>query len=66
MRLTAGTRLGAYSIQSALGAGGMGEVYLARDINLARDVAIKVLPEAFAHDVERLAGSSARPGRSLR
>jgi eukaryotic-like serine/threonine-protein kinase len=55
MRLTAGTRLGPYSIQSALGAGGMGEVYLARDINLARDVAIKVLPEAFAHDVERLA-----------
>ena len=55
MRLTAGTRLGAYSIQSALGAGGMGEVYLARDTNLARDVAIKVLPEAFAHDVERLA-----------
>ncbi|HKH71145.1 MAG TPA: serine/threonine-protein kinase, partial [Vicinamibacterales bacterium] len=55
MRLTAGTRLGAYSIQSALGAGGMGEVYLARDINLARDVAIKVLPEAFSHDDERLA-----------
>jgi eukaryotic-like serine/threonine-protein kinase len=55
MRLTAGTRLGAYSIQSALGAGGMGEVYLARDTNLARDVAVKVLPEAFAHDVERLA-----------
>ena len=55
MRLTAGTRLGAYSIQSALGAGGMGEVYLARDTNLARDVAIKVLPEAFAHDAERLA-----------
>jgi serine/threonine protein kinase len=55
MRLTAGTRLGPYSIQSALGAGGMGEVYLARDTNLARDVAIKVLPEAFAHDAERLA-----------
>src|SRR5688572_17095138 len=55
MRLTAGTRLGPYSIQSALGAGGMGEVYLARDSNLARDVAIKVLPEAFAHDDERLA-----------
>jgi len=55
MRLTAGARLGSYHIQSALGAGGMGEVYLARDTNLGRDVAIKVLPEAFAHDVERLA-----------
>ena len=55
MRLPAGTRLGPYEIQAALGAGGMGEVYLARDTNLARDVAIKVLPEAFAHDAERLA-----------
>ena len=55
MRLPAGTRLGPYDIQTALGAGGMGEVYLARDTNLARDVAIKVLPEAFAHDSERLA-----------
>src|SRR4030095_1776508 len=55
MRLTAGTRLGPYSIQSALGAGGMGAGYLARDTTLARDVAIKVLPEAFADDSERLA-----------
>ena len=55
MRLTAGTRLGPYAIQSALGAGGMGEVYLARDTNLSRDVALKVLPEAFADDAERLA-----------
>ena len=55
MRLTAGTQLGSYHIQSALGAGGMGEVYLARDTNLGRDVAIKVLPEAFADDAERLA-----------
>ena len=54
MRLTAGTRLGPYTIQSALGAGGMGEVYLARDSNLARDVAIKVLPEAFADESDRL------------
>ena len=61
MRLTAGAQLGSYHIQSALGAGGMGEVYLARDTNLGRDVAIKVLPEAFAHDVERSPGSSARP-----
>jgi eukaryotic-like serine/threonine-protein kinase len=55
MRLTAGAQLGSYHIQSALGAGGMGEVYLARDTNLGRDVAIKVLPEAFADDAERLA-----------
>ena len=52
MRLTAGAQLGSYHIQSALGAGGMGEVYLARDTNLGRDVAIKVLPEAFADDAE--------------
>ena len=55
MRLTAGSRLGPYDIQSAIGAGGMGEVYLATDRNLAREVAIKVLPEAFAQDAERLA-----------
>jgi serine/threonine protein kinase len=55
MRLTAGMQLGPYTIQSALGVGGMGEVYLARDSNLARDVAIKVLPEAFSQDAERLA-----------
>ena len=50
-----GTRIGAYEIQSAIGAGGMGEVYRARDTRLKRDVAIKVLPEAFARDPERLA-----------
>jgi serine/threonine-protein kinase len=55
MRLTPGTRLGAFTIQGALGAGGMGEVFQARDANLGRDVAIKVLPEAVAHDNERLA-----------
>ena len=51
----AGARLGSYQIVSTLGAGGMGEVYRATDTNLGRDVAIKVLPEAFAHDAERLA-----------
>src|SRR5580658_5550373 len=54
MTLTSGTKLGPYEIQSLLGAGGMGEVYRARDTRLAREVAIKVLPEAFARDAERL------------
>jgi eukaryotic-like serine/threonine-protein kinase len=54
MPLSAGTRLGPFEIVSALGAGGMGEVYRARDTRLGRDVAIKVLPEAFAADPDRL------------
>src|SRR5678815_4794479 len=55
MSLVPGTRLGSYEIVGALGAGGMGEVYRARDRKLNRDVAIKVLPEVFAADPERLA-----------
>jgi serine/threonine protein kinase len=55
MTLSAGVRLGPYEILSPLGAGGMGEVYRARDGKLDREVAIKVLPEAFAADAERLA-----------
>jgi len=55
MPLTAGTRLGAYEIQAAIGAGGMGEVYRATDTSLKRQVAIKVLPDALATDAERLA-----------
>ena len=54
MTITAGTKLGSYEITAAIGAGGMGEVYQAQDTKLGRDVAIKVLPEAFAHDAERL------------
>jgi len=55
MPLAAGLRLGAYEIQDLLGAGGMGEVYRARDLKLKRDVALKVLPAAFTADPERLA-----------
>src|SRR5262245_25212928 len=55
MALTAGAHLGPYEILTAIGAGGMGEVYRARDTRLDRAVAIKILPESFADDPERLA-----------
>ena len=55
MTLSVGTTLGSYEIGPPLGAGGMGEVYRARDTRLNREVAIKVLPEAFLTDHERLA-----------
>src|SRR5206468_522190 len=55
LSLTAGTRLGPYEILSPLGAGGMGEVYRAKDTKLGREVAIKVLPESVSADPERLA-----------
>lgn len=55
MALPIGTRLGPYLVEAPLGAGGMGEVYRARDTRLDRDVAIKVLPDLFASDSERLA-----------
>jgi eukaryotic-like serine/threonine-protein kinase len=55
MALQPGHHLGPYEILSAIGAGGMGEVYRARDAKLGRDFVLKVLPEAFARDAERLA-----------
>src|ERR1700751_4616896 len=55
MTLASGIRFGAYEVIAIIGAGGMGEVYRARDSRLGRIVAFKVLPEAFARDHERLA-----------
>src|SRR6266705_1689692 len=54
MPLTPGTHLGTYEIVAPLGAGGMGEVYRARDLRLGREVAIKILPETLASDRDRL------------
>src|SRR5215813_12295610 len=54
MTLATGTKLGPYEIQAPLGAGGMGDVYRARDTSLGRDVAIKVLPAAFSENTDRL------------
>ena len=55
MALTPGSRLGAYEVVAQIGAGGMGQVYRARDTKLNRYVALKVLPEAFADDADRVA-----------
>jgi eukaryotic-like serine/threonine-protein kinase len=55
LTFTPGTRLGVYDITAPIGEGGMGQVFRARDTKLDRDVAIKILPEAFAHEADRLA-----------
>jgi eukaryotic-like serine/threonine-protein kinase len=55
LALTSGTRLGVYEVTAPIGEGGMGQVYRARDIKLNRDVALKILPDAFARDPDRLA-----------
>ncbi len=55
MPLEPGTTLGVYEVLALIGAGGMGEVYKARDTKLDRQVALKILPEAFAADPDRLA-----------
>src|ERR671934_1031569 len=55
MSLAPGSRLGPYEIIAAIGAGGMGEVYRAHDTKLGRDVALKILPESFVHDSDRVA-----------
>ncbi len=54
LAIVPGTRVGVYEVTSALGAGGMGEVYRARDSRLDRDIALKILPESFAGDADRL------------
>lgn len=57
MSLQIGQQLGSYEITSMLGKGGMGEVYRARDSKLKRDVAIKILPDEFSRDPERVSGT---------
>ena len=61
MALNVGSRLGHYAVTALIGEGGMGQVYRATDTTLDRDVALKVLPDAFTADPDRLLGSSVKP-----
>ena len=61
MPLTVGSTVAHYDVTALIGEGGMGQVYQATDTTLHRQVALKILPEAFATDPDRLLGSSARP-----
>ena len=64
MALTPGTRLGVYEVTAQIGEGGMGQVYRAHDTKLNRDVALKILPDAFASDLIAWRGSPAKRRRS--
>ncbi len=66
MPLQAGTTLGPYKVTAKIGEGGMGELYRARDTTLDRDVALKVLPEAFTSDPDAWRASSGKPRCSRR
>ena len=66
MALAPGTRVGPFEIIGAIGAGGMGEVYRARDTKLHRDVAIKILPDLFAADPELVEGEDLAQGERFR
>src|SRR6185436_11033101 len=55
MTIKPGTRMGSYEVLAAVGAGGMGEVYRARDTKLGRDVALKIIPDIYARDPDRMA-----------
>jgi serine/threonine protein kinase len=65
MSLAPGTRLGPYEILAPIGAGGMGEVYRAKDTKLKREVALKVLPDSFAGDRDRSCSSATISNRRL-
>jgi len=65
MAVAAGTKLGSYEIVAPLGAGVLGEVYRARDTKLNREVGLKVLPEAFAQDAQRMARFKRERGEAL-